>query len=250
MNAKLNVVASLFFAAGLALAADRVDPGQLPSAVKKALDASASGDAVKQITIHTVNGRTVYDIELEKKIAPNPRLRIAEDGQVLRDTTTDAPSVYSEYGATVLPQPKLKLSDTPAAVQDTIKKEAAGREIGTIEREHWNGKPGYRVTFREPGRNPEFYVADDGTSLKPEEKPPALFIGTRFEDTPAAVQQTIRREVGNGEIVKINKEGRRGEPAFYKIDLKDTRGTYQIRVSENGQILENSRATGRPADRD
>jgi uncharacterized membrane protein YkoI len=256
MKTKLTLLASLLLAAGSLVAADRIEIGQLPPAVKKTLDASTNGDAVKQITVQHMNGRSVYDVELERKNALNPRLRIAEDGQLLRDTTaTDAanvPVVYPEAGVPVMPVvPKLSLSDVPGPVQQTIKKEATGREIATIERGIWNGQASYRVTFRERGRNPEFYVANNGSLLKPVEKPPGLasmFMGTQFEDAPAAVQETIRRQVGDGEIVKIDKE-RRGDNTGYKVDIKDTRGTYQIRVSENGEILENTRATERPANR-
>lgn len=247
MKAKLTFMASLFFSAGLMMAADRVEIAQLPPAVKKTLDASAKGEPVKRITVQSENGRTIYDVELERKLAPNPRLRIAADGQLLRDTAalvSDTPTLYPEYAPPITPvAPKLKLSELPAPAQQTVKKEAAGREIGSIEREEWKGHTGYRVTFRERGRDPALYVGDNGQLLKPTEKPPTLFIGTRFEETPTAVQQTLRRQVGDGEIVKIEKEGRNGQPTTFKVSFKDARGPYEIRVSETGQILENKRPT-------
>lgn len=260
MKTKIALLVSMILACGLTRAGDTIDPSGLPPAVKKTLDASAQSDAVKQITIHKAGGRTVYDIELERKNAPNPRLRIAENGELLRDSaaarTPDMPSIYSDgiplgtpdgtVPALASTAPKLKLGATPDPVQQTIKKESAGKEIAAIERTTWNGKIAYRVTFEERGRNPELYVAEDGSLLKPMEKPPALFVGTRFEELPAAVQQTIRREAGNGEILKIDRDsGRRGEAASYKIELKDARGAYQLRVSETGQVLENTRPTER-----
>lgn len=247
MKAKLTFVASLIFTAALATAADRIEVSQLPPAVKKTLDASAKGEPVKRVTVENDRGRTIYDIELERKLAPNPRLRIAADGEVLHDTTavvSETPTLYPEYAPPVTPvAPKFKLSELPGPAQQTVKKEAAGREIASIEREEWKGHSGYRITFRERGRDPALYVGDDGQLLKPTEKPPTLFIGTRFEETPTAVQQTLRRQVGEGEIVKIEKEGRNGQPTTFKVSLKDARGPYEIRVSETGQVLENKRPT-------
>ncbi len=249
------VIASMLGAASLALAVESVDISQLPAAIKRAVDKSSNGDAVKKVTIDNVNGRTVYVVEYERKNAPNPKVRIGEDGQVLRDTASTAvgapdlpASLYSEYGGPVLPMtPKLELSNVPAPVQQTIKREAAGREIAAIHQDTIDGRNGYVAEFSEKGRNPRLYVAEDGSVLRPTEKPPALLVGTTFSDAPAPVQQSIRREVRTGEIVKIEKEGRRGEAHTYKVELRDARGSYHIRVSEDGRILENTRMNEQPA---
>ena len=251
MKAKSLLVASLLGGAALVFAAEKVDTSQLPPAVQKALEASAAGDPVKQITVRNVRGRTVYDIELERKNAPNPRLRIAADGEMLRDTSrplsTPETPFASDYGYGAAPVvPTLRLDELPAAAQETLKKEAAGREIAKITRDTVNGHSAYAAEFKEAGRNPRVYVAGDGTLLRPTEKPPTIGVGTMFSDTPAQVQQAIRDEIGAGEIVRIDKERRRNEPDTYKVDVKDTRGTFQIRVNEDGKIIENTRATERP----
>jgi hypothetical protein len=252
MNAKSIVVASTLLLASVAGAADRVDPAQLPAAVRQSFEAAARGDAIREFKVHVVNGRTVYDLELERKNAPNPRLRIAADGEMLAEATAivtaDLPLIDPEFGgvAAAVP-PRLTLAEVPAAVRQAIEREAKGRELGTIERESRAGAAGYRVTFRESGRNPEVRIAEDGTLLQPGEKRPALLIGTRFEETPAAVQQAIRREAGDAEIVRIDRErGGRNEPVSFKVDLKDTRGTFQVRVAEDGRLLEHSRTSAPP----
>ncbi|MDO8542046.1 MAG: hypothetical protein Q7S40_16535 [Opitutaceae bacterium] len=80
------------------------------------------------------DGQTLYEVELERDNAPNPHLRIAADGTVLRDsrtavidTATEA-ALYSEYPAPAY-IPRVKLKDLPASVQRTINKEAAGRYL-------------------------------------------------------------------------------------------------------------------------
>jgi uncharacterized membrane protein YkoI len=148
--------------------------------------------------------------------------------------------------------PRLTLDQLPAPVQDTVRKQAGGKEIAKIERETWNGQPGYRVQFKESGRNSDVYVADDGSLLRPEEKPPGaktLFMGTKFEDTPAAVQETLRREVGAGEITKIDREGRKGQ-RFYKVRVKDPHGAlYELQIGEDGKVVHDTRPAAKPQTR-
>ena len=236
-------------------AAEGIDTAQLPSAVRKSLETSAGGERVKKVTIQNVDGRNVYDIELERENAPNPRLRIADDGQVLRDvataaSATDVPVAYPEYvapGSAALP--RLRLSDIPQPAREAIEKRAAGREIGTIHEDTIDGRKAYAAQFRERGRNPWVYVAEDGTLLRPTEKPPALIFGTTFSDTPQAVQQTIKRQIGEGEIVKVDKEDSREEPTFYRFEIKDAHGVYEIRITPDGRILGNTRGSEQSPDR-
>jgi uncharacterized membrane protein YkoI len=247
MKTKLLLIVSAFFAAWSVQAADRLDTSQLPAPVKNALNAAAANEPVKEITIRNVNGQTVYDVELERDKAPNPRLRVAADGTVLHDSRqpvidSTTPNIvdYSEYG-TPISLPRLKLEDLPATVQQSINKEAAGREIAEITSDAVNGRVAYRVEFRERGRNPRLYVAEDGSLLRPVEKPPALGIGTTFAATPEAVQQSIRRELADGEIVKIDKEGLRGPATIYKVEIRNRQGAFRLHISESGNILRDSR---------
>src|SRR5690606_28280912 len=57
---------------------------QLPDAVRRTLETQAKNETVKQITRDSVDGRTVYEIELERDNAINPRIRIDEDGLLVR----------------------------------------------------------------------------------------------------------------------------------------------------------------------
>jgi uncharacterized membrane protein YkoI len=255
MKAKFLLVASALGAATFVFGADRVDPSQLPPAVKQSLDTASAGDPVKQITMRTTDGRTVYDIELERKNAPNPQLRIAADGQVLADTTRAIPAQdvlpVSPDGVPAAPfVPTVRLDELPAAAQAAVKKEAAGRPISKITRDTINGREAFAVELKESGRNPRVYIADDGTVLRPTEKPPMLGVGTTFTDTPAQVQRAIRDALGTGgEIVKIDKDQRRGEPATYKVEIKNANGTRHLRISEDGKVTEDTRANERPGKR-
>jgi hypothetical protein len=252
MKAKMLLIASVV-AAMPVLAADRVEPAQLPPAVKKALDGVTRGEAVKEITVHRPRGRVYYDIELERNNALNPHVRIAETGEILSDSRNvpldEATPVYPDAAPGVATLPHLRLDELPRAAQETIRREAGGREIAVITDDSVNGRKAYAVQFRERGRNPWLYIAEDGTILRPTEKPPALGLGTTLSDTPTAVQQTVRQEIGDGQIERVDKNHERNAPDTYKFSVKDARGTYRLTISADGRVLENSRASEQPRKR-
>ncbi len=226
--------------------AERVEIDRLPDPVKRALTATGAV-AIKGVTVRTLAGKTVYDVELERDNAPNPHVLVAADGTLLSDsrqqpadTFSAAASVYSEFVAPVL-LPKVKLTDLPVKVQETIVKKAEGREVATIRTDTLDGRMAYRIEFQERGRNSRLYIAEDGTLLRPEEIPPVSPIGTKFADTPAAVQQTIRREAGDGEITKIHRKGLVAEPTTYTVDIRGSRGAFQLAIAETGVISRDSR---------
>lgn len=253
MNAKRVFLIAATMAALSARAADeRVNASALPPAVQKTLETWRSQGPVKQIVRRTVDGRTVYDVEIEKNNAPNPRVRIAEDGTLMRNpaasvsiTGDGIPIVTDEYGSGATPlYPKLKLADLPAAVQETARRESKGREIADIDHETWNGRSVYEVEFAQRGVNTRVYVADDGTLIRderPRRSVKSLFMGTQLEDLPTAVQETIRRVAGDREIADIDKKGTGQEP-IYRVEIKDTQGTQELRIAQDGKVIYDSRA--------
>ncbi len=65
---------------------------------------------------------------------------------------------------------KVTLDQCPQAVQDTIKKEAAGGTIKEIEKETENGVTIYEAEFVKDGKTIEIEVAADGKLLKTKAK--------------------------------------------------------------------------------
>src|SRR5438067_375631 len=131
MKTRTLLLVSALLAAGSVQAADPVDTSKLPAPVKSALTSAGVNEPVREVKIHTIDGRTVYDIEIERTHAPNPHLRVAADGTVLRDTRQAADeaanmAVYSDYPAP-FSVPRMKLDDLPAPARDTIEREASGR---------------------------------------------------------------------------------------------------------------------------
>ncbi len=212
---------------------------------------------IKEIERQTKDGKTVYEVEFDRP-GLNTRLWIAEDGSIIRDTRKPAgqvdrlPLTEPGFVPPLTRVPSLQLSDVPEPVQKTVQQQAAGRTVADIDRETWNGKTVYEVEFAQAGRNAQIHVAEDGTIVRDERRGTTLkglFMGTQLEDTPPAVQETIRREAGNREIADINKERRTGE-TIYEVEFKEPGRNIELHIAENGTILRDSRkieAVGAPA---
>jgi hypothetical protein len=141
-------------------------------------------------------------------------------------------------------RPIPKLESLPAPVQLAIKKKAGKRHVARVVREKLGDVPAFRVSFREKGRDPVIYVADDGALLSPEEVRPSLvrtLFGTRFEDTPSEVQTAIRHRIGEGKIVKIEKE-KRDEAICYRVEFSTARRQAgMLVIADSGEVLAEQR---------
>lgn len=221
---------------------------ELPDAVRRTLDQASKNDPVKKVTRLMEEGRAVYLAELERDNAFNPVLRIAETGEllpapalpVLSDGVVPAldPEAIAVFDA------KAALEDLPAAVQQTIRNEARGREIADIDRETSEGRTVYEVEFRAEGRNPQLHVAEDGSIVHGEKSRRSLrdfFLGTQLADTPAAVQAAVRREAAGRRINDIDVERRTGR-VVYEVEILDPQsGAFQLHLDADGRILKDDR---------
>jgi uncharacterized membrane protein YkoI len=245
----------LLTAFGLSALAEKITEAQLPPSVQRTLNQQKGTDTVKEIERETRNGRTVYEVEFSRT-GLNPKLVIAEDGTLVRDprtptTTADPDSRVNRAPGVVSTRiPTMRLEDVPPAVRKTIEQHAAGRKVADIDRETWDGKMVYEVEFAQTGRNEQIHVAENGTLLKQEGKAPGApstagdikgpMIGTRFSDTPPAVQATIKREAKGAEIADIDKERRDGH-TLYEVEFKNPGRNVELHIAEDGSILHDNR---------
>jgi uncharacterized membrane protein YkoI len=256
MNAKIKLLLLTLAGFTAQAAEERLEVRDLPPAVQQTLEPWRAEGPVKKATRQMVDGRNVYYIEIEKNNAPNRRLRIAEDGTLISDpvptvtaTGEGVPIIADEYGRPApLAFPKVNLSDLPSAVQQTARSEAAGREIADIDRETWRGQQVYEIEFKQRGLNSRIYIADDGTLVREERRPGktlrSVFMGTQLEDTPAAVQASIRRIAGEQEIADIDRKTG-GAQTIYRVEIKSGDGIQELRIAEDGKVLYDSRNPGK-----
>jgi uncharacterized membrane protein YkoI len=114
---------------------------ELPEAVQQIVRNEAQGRETADIKRKTSQGRTIYEIEFR---APgrNPKIRVAADGTLLRDDESRKPVRNFLTGT--------ELINTPAAVQATVQREAAGRQINHIDVKRQNGEVVYEVEILDP----------------------------------------------------------------------------------------------------
>jgi uncharacterized membrane protein YkoI len=248
-----------------AFADHKVEFNQLPQPVQKTLSATRGTDTVKEIQRKLKDGKTVYEVELERR-GLNARLLLSEDGTVVRDSRKEVASdgqfevtepgyiPATEYAPLFPRVSSLQISDVPQPVQRTINQHAAGRKIADIDKETWNNRTVYEVEFAQAGRNAQVHIAEDGIVVKDERKSGGvgtglfgLYLGTQLEDTPVAVQEAIRREGAGRQIADIDKEMRTGAPV-YEVEFKQPGKNFELHIAETGIIIRDSRreAAGTP----
>ncbi|HEY1172442.1 MAG TPA: PepSY domain-containing protein [Verrucomicrobiae bacterium] len=256
--------------------AEKVEFNQLPEAVQKAITQQKGAD-VKKITIdkETKDGRTVYEVDMNREDAKDQKLVIAADGSLVKDSDRDNSRTTTASGDYVPRFPRMQsvdMKDVPQAVQATINKEAAGRKVVDIDKETWNGQPVYEVEFAQTGRNAQLHIAANGTVVKSERNDATdravrnndrtvrndrnnrnavdrdnkdlqdrtFFMGTQLADLPTAAQATIKREAAGKDIVDIDKETRDGR-VVYEVEIKQEGKNIELHVAEDGTILRDSR---------
>src|SRR5947208_2535006 len=101
------------------------------------------------------------------------------------------------------------LSQLPPAVQKSVQAQLAGGTLGEIERDEDESGTSYTVTVTRGGKERDFTVADDGTLLSQE---------VTLEETPPAVRNTIKAQVGQGTIENIEKTFEENEIDF-EVDV-------------------------------
>jgi uncharacterized membrane protein YkoI len=188
-----------------------------PAPVQQTIQRYQENGELKRIERQTYNGAPIFEVII-KRPGPNRELHITESGAVLENDPNFAAQPES------LQTRKLRLSDLPATVQNTIRTQAGDSPVDDINQTSHNGRTVYEVEFQRSGRNQEVHIAGDGTLLPLE--PRQLIAGDRkmtFVDLPSTVQRAVQNEVGTGKINLVERKVRRG------------RTLYQVTYSRNGQ---------------
>jgi uncharacterized membrane protein YkoI len=137
------------------------------------------------------------------------------------------------------PEAKIKLADCPAAVQETLKREAFGGKLDDIEKETENGRVSYEADVKIDGHNYEIVVDDKGMlvhKLLDEDDEDEQETEMKLADCPPAVQKTLKREAGEAKIDKVDKQQQQGR-TVYETDVKLGGENYEIVVTEEGLLL-------------
>src|SRR6266446_4726515 len=124
--------------------------------------------------------------------------RVEEDGEVSYEAeiTTDGRKRDITVGADGnLQHLEVTLEETPAAVQKTVSALVGAGRIVTIDKIIDDGEATYDVAIKTTtGQDRVFTVEENGTVTSVE---------VAFAETPAAVQKTVRTQLGAGKLVSI-----------------------------------------------
>jgi len=220
---------------------------ELPPAVQKTVREQQAGRTIADIDKEMWNGQTIYEVEFKEQ-GPNSRLHIAADGTLVMDKNTGITTGRSVLRGT-------QLSETPQAVQATVKRMAGDAEIADVDKETWQGRNAYEVEIRKEGMNRELLIAEDGSVLRDSEAAGGRervrerettnrdLLGREtltLEQLPAAVQQTIKAQGEVGTLKPIRREQKDGQAAYAVEFEKEGRNT-RLTIGQDGQVLEDSR---------
>ncbi len=142
-----------------------------------------------------------------------------------------------------------KFNELPAAVQKTVRAQAASAEIIDVSNTTTNGMQAYKVEFRLPsGDRPMVVVADNGTLLSSDFGKPAGPIeraltptgaaGTPFSALPEPVQKTIRKQAPNAQVAKVSRHEENGR-VIYEVEFEQPGSNPTIRVADDGTLVQN-----------
>ena len=118
------------------------------------------------------------------------------------------------------------LSALPARVQQTIKAEMKGAQLGEIEQTDVDGKSFYEVLLTGPERTRNVTVDAEGNLVRAQ---------AALSETPPAVQKVIQSQLGKNKLGDIDRTSEGGETIF-AIDLIGANGSsHSLSVAEDGK---------------
>jgi uncharacterized membrane protein YkoI len=136
-----------------------------PAAVQKTLQREAYGAKIDEVEKEIEDGKTTYEAEVTID-GKEYEISVADDGTLLEKVLEDADDDdEKEDEQKETKDVEIKFSDCPAAVQKTLKREANGANLETIDKETEDGKAVYEVAVKIDGKNYEIAVAQDGTLI-------------------------------------------------------------------------------------
>lgn len=144
-----------------------------------------------------------------------------------------------------------KFNELPPVVQRTVRAEAPNAEVTGIDRKNWNGVAVYEIEFAHPNKNPRLLVTAGGDLIHdgqaaqgstPETSSTlrgtgAGATGTPLSALPLRVQEVVRREAPDAEIVRLTREERDGR-VIYNFEFKGDDKNPTMRVAADGTIVQ------------
>jgi uncharacterized membrane protein YkoI len=120
-----------------------------------------------------------------------------------------------------------ELSSLPQAVQQTIKDQLGDGKLVCIEESSRNDETLYRVGLKKEGKDRSFTVDDDGKLRR---------LQVLLDEAPASVQAGIRKHLGSGTLVWVDKVTDE-EGVAYEVEMTRDGRDRDFAVDPNGALL-------------
>jgi len=125
---------------------------------------------------------------------------------------------------------KIKRSQLPPAVEQTVAKESAGATIKGLSTEVEHGRKFYEVELTVNGHEKDILIDKKGNVVEVEEE-------VSLDSLPPAVQQGLKRRAGSGTIINVESIIKKGNLVAYEAEVKYRNKRREIQVGPNGEKL-------------
>lgn len=231
----------LIFVATAAWAGPNVDIGTVPEAVQRVINAQRGQSEIRKIDLESYNGRTYYEVKYRDTAGRNREIYINDKAQVVDADSASKPQFPFRAS-------RRQLSQLPRAAQDAVRSRlGAGAAIEEIDQRTINGQTAYEVEYDNHGTIAEFVIGSNGAAINDTGAAPAAAgavsgDGSRkvsLNETPAAVQRTIKAQAGSAPVEDIDRETKGGKTT-YEAAFKKNGVQTELLVAEDGRILRGS----------
>lgn len=125
---------------------------------------------------------------------------------------------------------RIKRSELPPAVEETVRAQSQGATIRGFSQEKENGKTFYEVELTVNGLSKDVLIDAGGEVVEVEEQVP-------LEHLPAAVRDGLERKVGKGKLAKIESLTKKGKLVAYEAQVLTNGKRSEIQVGPDGKPL-------------
>jgi len=183
---------------------------EAPAPVQKSIQTLTNQGELNGINKNLDDSDVTYDVELTAKDGQEKDFTIDEDGTLL--------------------SAEVALSETPEMVQKTIQTRVGDGNLGSIDKNFDEAGINYDVEMTtKEGRNKGFIVAADGSLVSAQ---------VTLEETLPAVRRTIKRQIGDGKVLRIDLSFVKEKGVFpYEIEGRKDGKPFDFSVGPKGRFL-------------
>ena len=183
---------------------------ETPASVQKTIHTLTNQGELEGINKNVDDWDVTYDIELTAKNGGEKDFTVAGDGTLL--------------------SAEVELNETPGAVRKTIQSRLGDSKLESIDKNFDGEAANYDVemtTKEDQGKG--FTVASDGRLVSAQ---------VTLEETVPAVQRTIKRQIGDGKILRIDLSFVNEKGVFpYKVEGRKNGTPFDFSVGPKGRFL-------------